>query len=159
MNLGQRIAALRNYKRLTQEQMAEALNVKRARYSAWENGISHPDHEMLGTLARFHGVTVDFLLGLPHPNGVTLLSDDMYADGYTDENFFEDLEKELERNYRLSKQLSEHTSKTSTEDPDDEIFMIARKVKSLNPEKRKLISSLLDTMTETGKKALEDDAD
>lgn len=100
MTLGQRITALRNYKRLTQEQVAEALGVKRARYNAWEHGISNPDHLMLVSIARFHGVTVDFLLGHPHPEGTTLLTEDMYADGYTDESFFEDLEKELERNYK-----------------------------------------------------------
>lgn len=108
MNLGQRIAALRNHKRLTQDQMAEALNVKRARYNAWENGISNPDHLMLGAIAKFHGVTVDFLLGLPHPQGVTLLSDDHYADGYTDETFFDDLQKELERNYQPKPSLSKN---------------------------------------------------
>lgn len=99
MNLSQRISALRRYRRLTQEQVAEALGVKRARYNAWENGISNPDHKMLAAIAQFYGVTVDFLLGLPHPDDVSLLSDDMYADGYTDETFFAELEKELERNY------------------------------------------------------------
>lgn len=112
MNLGQRLAALRNYKRLTQEQVAEAIGVKRARYNAWENGISNPDHTKLAALARFHGVTVDFLLGLPHPEGVLMLSDDMYADGYTDESFFEDLQKELER------KLKPKTVLTSKEERD-----------------------------------------
>lgn len=97
MKLGQRIAALRNRKHLTQEQMAEALGVKRARYNAWENGISNPDHEMLVALAKFHRVTVDFLLGLPHSEDTLLLSADDYADGYTDESYLEDLEKDLER--------------------------------------------------------------
>lgn len=108
MNLAQRITALRNYRRLTQEQVAKALGVKRARYNAWENGIANPDHKMLAAIARFYGVTVDFLLGLPHPEGTTMLSDDMYADGYTDETFFEELEKELERNYKPKSSATAH---------------------------------------------------
>ncbi|BBH19790.1 hypothetical protein Back11_11350 [Paenibacillus baekrokdamisoli] len=106
MNLGQRLTALRNYKRITQDQIAEALNVKRARYNAWENSISNPDHIKLGEIARFHGVTVDFLLGLPHPQGILMLTSDDYSDGYTDESFFEDLEKELQRNFKPKKSLS-----------------------------------------------------
>lgn len=95
MKLGQRLAALRNRKHLTQDQVAEALGVKRARYNAWENGISNPDHEMLAALAKFHKVTVDFILGLPHPGGANLLSDEMYADGYTDESYLAELEQQL----------------------------------------------------------------
>ncbi|NHN33503.1 helix-turn-helix domain-containing protein [Paenibacillus agricola] len=95
MNLGQRIAALRNHKHLTQDKMAEILGVKRARYNAWENGISNPDITMLAAIANYHQVTVDFLLGLPHPKGINMLTSDMYADGYTDESVFEELEARL----------------------------------------------------------------
>jgi|GEM_PF-6191384 len=41
-----------------------------------------------------------------------MLSDDMYADGYTDESFFEDLQKELER------KLKPKTVLTSKEERD-----------------------------------------
>ncbi|WP_274652559.1 helix-turn-helix domain-containing protein [Paenibacillus humicola] len=64
MQLGQRIAALRKRKHLTQDQLAEALGVKRARYNAWENGISNPDHTMLAAIAKYHQVSVDYLLDL-----------------------------------------------------------------------------------------------
>lgn len=104
MELGQRLAALRNRRHLTQDQVAEALGIKRARYNAWENGISSPDVKMLGALSSFYKVTVDFLLGLPHPDGVLMLSSEQYADGYTDESVFEDLESSLKDDYeKLSK--------------------------------------------------------
>lgn len=64
MNLGHRITALRIKKHLTQDQMAEILGVKRARYNAWENGISNPDYNYLAEIAKFHGVSADSLLGL-----------------------------------------------------------------------------------------------
>lgn len=63
MNLGQRLSELRNRKHLTQDQVAEALGIKRARYNAWENGISSPDNSMLVELAKYHKVSVDYLLG------------------------------------------------------------------------------------------------
>jgi len=103
MSLNQRISALRSYRRLTQEQVASALGVKRARYNAWENGIANPDHVMLAALAQFHGVTVDFLLGLSHPEGERHLSGDNYADSYTEESFLAELASELERNHRLAR--------------------------------------------------------
>jgi transcriptional regulator with XRE-family HTH domain len=95
MNFGQRLAALRNKRHLTQDQVAEALGVKRARYNAWENGISNPDHKNLIAMAQFYRVTVDFLLGLPHTGGSLLLTSDEYADGYTDESYLADLEDQL----------------------------------------------------------------
>ncbi|WP_174818561.1 helix-turn-helix transcriptional regulator [Paenibacillus kobensis] len=103
MNLNQRISALRSHKRLTQEQVASVLGVKRARYNAWENGISNPDHVMLAALAQFHGVTVDFLLGLSVPEGETLSPGNKHADKDTDEAFLAELTVELERNHHLAR--------------------------------------------------------
>lgn len=65
---------------------------------------------MLAALAKFHGVTVDFLLGLPHPENVALLPADMYADGYTDKTFFEDLENHL----RNTKPAPEESAQSTT---------------------------------------------
>ena len=63
MNLGSKLTALRNKKYLTQDQMAELLDVKRARYNAWENEISKPDLEMIKKIAEFHKVSIDSLVG------------------------------------------------------------------------------------------------
>lgn len=62
ITIGERLTQLRNKKDLTQDQMAEALSVKRARYNAWENNISKPDIDMIRKLASFHKVTTDYLL-------------------------------------------------------------------------------------------------
>ncbi|WP_043111150.1 helix-turn-helix domain-containing protein [Paenibacillus pasadenensis] len=64
MTLGDRLTALRNKRNLTQDQVAEALGIKRPRYNAWENGISNPDHNYLAALAEYHKVSVDYILGL-----------------------------------------------------------------------------------------------
>ncbi|MBD7967710.1 helix-turn-helix domain-containing protein [Paenibacillus sp. Sa2BVA9] len=62
MTIGERLTQLRNKKNLTQDQMSDALNVKRARYNAWENNISKPDIDMIRKLAAYHKVTTDYLL-------------------------------------------------------------------------------------------------
>ena len=68
MTLGQRIAALRRQKELTQEAVAEALGVSAQAVSKWENDVSCPDIMLLPQLAKMLGVTVDALLsGEPEP--------------------------------------------------------------------------------------------
>ena len=60
--LGQRIAALRRQKELTQEALAEGLGVSAQAVSKWENDVSCPDIMLLPQLARTLDVTVDALL-------------------------------------------------------------------------------------------------
>ena len=68
MTLGQRIAALRRRKDLTQEAVAEALGVSAQAVSKWENDVSCPDIMLLPPLAKLLDVTVDALLsGEPEP--------------------------------------------------------------------------------------------
>ena len=61
-----RIRDLREDKDLTQEQMAEAVSVGQRAYSYYENGQRMLPPEVLSALARFHGVSVDYLLGLTY---------------------------------------------------------------------------------------------
>ena len=68
MTLGQRIAALRRQKDMTQEILAEALGVSPQAVSKWENDISCPDIMLLPKLAKMLDATVDALLsGEPEP--------------------------------------------------------------------------------------------
>lgn len=62
MNVGDKIRTLRKSKKLTQEQLAEYLNISSQAVSKWETGLSGPDIDMLPRLAVFFGVTVDELL-------------------------------------------------------------------------------------------------
>lgn len=63
-NLGSRIKELRVAENLTQEKLAEELNVSFQSISRWENGISTPDISLIPTIARFFGVSTDYLFGL-----------------------------------------------------------------------------------------------
>ncbi|MNR93691.1 HTH-type transcriptional regulator Xre [compost metagenome] len=67
MKIGERLTQLRNKKGLTQDQIADALEVKRARYNSWENNIAKPDIEMIAKLAAFHKVSADYILGFESP--------------------------------------------------------------------------------------------
>lgn len=66
INLGSNIKRLRDARRLTQEQTAQALNVSFQAVSKWETGVTVPDTLMLPRIAAFFGVTIDELF-LPDP--------------------------------------------------------------------------------------------
>ncbi|NQX46113.1 helix-turn-helix transcriptional regulator [Paenibacillus tritici] len=58
-----RIRNLREDKDLTQQQMAELLHITQATYSRYENGNLDVPSAVLITLAKFHNVSIDYILG------------------------------------------------------------------------------------------------
>ena len=79
LRTGENIKNFRKEKDITQEQFAEMLCVSCQSVSRWESGVCYPDIELLPTIAKILGISVDYLLGV---NEIT-------------EN--EDVEKYLER--------------------------------------------------------------
>ncbi len=63
MNIGAVIKEKRQKKDLTQEQLAEYLNVSVSAVSQWESGKTTPDFSLLIPLANFFDVSLDELLG------------------------------------------------------------------------------------------------
>ena len=63
MKLDERIRSLRRERGMTQEQLAEAMNVSSAAVSKWENGQSVPDISVLTMLADYFEVSLDALVG------------------------------------------------------------------------------------------------
>ena len=61
MTIGERIAKCRKDKNLSQEYIAEMLDVSRQAVSKWENDQSEPDTGNLILLARLFGVSVEYL--------------------------------------------------------------------------------------------------
>ena len=61
--IGENIKQLRKANNITQEQLAEALNITCAAVSKWERGDTYPDITLLQPLAYFFGVTLDELMG------------------------------------------------------------------------------------------------
>ena len=63
MNIGNKIKQLRKRRDLTQEQLAEYLNVSVSAVSQWESGKTLPDISLILPLANFFDVTTDTLFG------------------------------------------------------------------------------------------------
>lgn len=63
MQLNKNIVRLRKKRGLTQEQLANLLNVSVTAVSKWENGNNRPDIELLPDMADVFQVSVDSLLG------------------------------------------------------------------------------------------------
>ena len=61
MNIGIKIKKFRHERDLTQEQLAEYLNVSVPAVSQWESGKTVPDVSTLLALANFFSVTLDEL--------------------------------------------------------------------------------------------------
>lgn len=62
MNLGQRLLELRKKQQLSQEEVAEKLDVTRQTISKWETGQSTPDFDKILPLCELYGITSDELL-------------------------------------------------------------------------------------------------
>ena len=59
----ERLRELRLEKGLSQRQLAESLEMKHANISRWESGLQDPTSVNIIKIARFFGVTTDYLLG------------------------------------------------------------------------------------------------
>lgn len=75
MTFGENLKYLRAIKGLTQQQVADALDIQKATYSGYETGRREPDVSKIKALAKVFGVTGDELLGMDYgrgePNHVT----------------------------------------------------------------------------------------
>jgi len=59
----ERLTKLRKAKKLTQQELADKLNISRATYAQYEIGRRKPDYETLEKLADYFNVSIDYLLG------------------------------------------------------------------------------------------------
>ena len=62
MNTGDKIAKARRAQNLTQEQLADMLNVSRQAVSRWESGLAYPETDNLVRLSEILNVNCDYLL-------------------------------------------------------------------------------------------------
>ena len=66
MKFSEKLYVLRKKAGLSQEQLAENLNVSRQAISKWEGGIAFPEGEKLIAISEFFGVSLDDLLKDAH---------------------------------------------------------------------------------------------
>ena len=62
MNFGEKLQKMRKEKGMSQEMLAEMLDVSRQAISKWESGQSYPETDKLISISEIFGVTVDSLL-------------------------------------------------------------------------------------------------
>lgn len=62
--LGKRLKDLRLEKEMTQQDVADILQINRVTYTQYEIDKREPDNEMIGKLSSFFDVSSDYLLGL-----------------------------------------------------------------------------------------------
>ena len=62
--LGQRLKELREEKGFTQKQLAQTLGINSVTYLHYEKEQREPPLTLLADIAKFYGVSVDYLLGL-----------------------------------------------------------------------------------------------
>ena len=62
MILAEKILKLRKENGMSQEELAEKLNVSRQSVSKWESAAAYPELDKILELAKLFGVTTDYLL-------------------------------------------------------------------------------------------------
>lgn len=119
-SLGQRLAALRKEKGLSQAQLAKLLNMGQSTIAMYEKDRRRPDAETLRRLAEFFQISVDYLLGL---------TDFRERPAYT-------LNPEAQELFSLL--LREPDLKSSLADP---LFRnLLKRIPDLTPEERQLLA-------------------
>ena len=95
MELGKEIHRLRNSRGITQEALAEALNVTAQTVSKWERGTSMPDVQMLPEISVYFGVSIDQLFTMAPELQMERIENRIYSQGMLDEAEERQLEQQL----------------------------------------------------------------
>ena len=61
--IGSKLKELRKAEKITQQQLADALNISRVNYTRYETGAVRPDYETLVIIADFYVISLDELFG------------------------------------------------------------------------------------------------
>ena len=108
MNISQKILLQRKKKGISQEDLANALNVSRQAVSKWESSQSVPDMDKIVALSSYFNITTDYLL----KDEIETIDG---ADNYSSKNVdMQMLNKELSENdfqkIRYEAEKKKHTS-------------------------------------------------
>lgn len=94
MNIRVKLKNMRRELNMTQQEVADKLNVSQVTYSRYESGSRVPDRDMTIVLAQFFGCTTDYLLGITNePNLVHYKTGYMYEGSEVIINIVEDAVK------------------------------------------------------------------
>ena len=94
-NIPIRLKEARKRSGFTQVEVSELVDIEQGTLSKYELGTILPSIEMLGKLAEFYGVSLDWIFGLVQPQGIGLQKELQNRD-----SILKDIEKEAKRENR-----------------------------------------------------------
>ncbi|GAK11359.1 HTH-type transcriptional regulator Xre [Geomicrobium sp. JCM 19039] len=131
---GNRLSSLRKKKGLSQQELTNLLKLNRSTYSRYETEATEPDYDTLLKLAKFHDVSVDYLLGNTESTTVNVAGQEIELNKTELKVFneikkhpimFHDLQSDPEKKIKELISMWEYTKKIRDEyekelDPDDD---------------------------------------
>ena len=105
MDMGKEIRRLRDIRGITQEALAEALNVAPQTVSKWERSSSMPDVQMLPQIAVYFGVTIDQLFAMAPEQQMERIENRIYSQGLITDAEERQMEQQL-RDYSEKPELA-----------------------------------------------------
>ncbi len=99
INVGSKLAELRNGLSLTQDEVATALGISNKTLSKWENGMSEPNLTMLSKLAEYYSVSTDYILGINKSKEIN--STDLIKQEFSEISFEDAILKTYQTNFEL----------------------------------------------------------
>ena len=125
-----RLISLRKERGMTQEELAKAINKKRSTLSGYETEGKEPDLELVCFLAKYFGVSTDYLLG--------------YSDerNHVEQVFFNDTVN-FERHFRS---LPAELRPVVAQCFDSFYLLLGRDIKLARPERLRVYQELLHTL-------------
>lgn len=76
MEFKDKLKALRNKKKLSQQALADAIHISRSAIAKWENGLGQPSPDALESLIGFFGVEADYFEKVEKETVISSLNDD-----------------------------------------------------------------------------------
>ena len=132
MTFGERLKRLRKQKGLTQQQVADVLNIQKATYSGYETGRREPDVPKIKTLAKLFGVSGDEILGSEFaskepaltPPELDHIKKYRTLDGHGKETVDVVLDKEVQRMEEMRKAEEKKALKPkAAQEPEDKVVI------------------------------------
>lgn len=141
-----RIRKIRKMRNMSGVEVAAKLGISPQYYYDLEKGKKKLSVDIAIKLSRIYRVPLDFLLGeVKNYNGPLLLSDDSYADGYTDQSYLDELEETLKR--IPESELDEEEQFYLTDEEKDLVLLFRQTEKEIPEEERqKLRNTIADTI-------------
>lgn len=94
MSFGEKLKEIRKRMGLTQEQLAEIMNVSRQAITKWESDLGLPDTDNLKELSQIFGITIDYLLNNDRTLPLLVMRKQLNKDDYKNNRFsYEDVLK------------------------------------------------------------------